>query len=346
MDNKKYTQEIISQLSQLRDLLIVIERGGDKTPEILYTLAIEKSQQITSSVQMWRDEVEPAPVAIPEDYDQWLEDKTQEELMAIAEEDTPEENPCQEVEQEQEEELEDNIDEEIVETPQTFAIDMSEEEEEYIAPFVEDDQPFNNAVETPTVETPTVETPIIETPEIEEPLQEDVPEQNQEEFVEDAPFNDITNEEVPLMDEDVEVLDEEPDDEDVELSELLDDDFVGVVDDDFDEVEEYVDEEDDELYNRGEINDRESGTAIIGDVISAHRAKELRKALSLNDRFRFRRELFGNKDVEMNNTLNLIDAMADYAEAREYLLEDLGWSYNEPVVQEFLELVERHFKQQ
>ena len=81
-------------------------------------------------------------------------------------------------------------------------------------------------------------------------------------------------------------------------------------------------------------------------MMSVRQAKELRKAFSLNDRFRFRRELFGNSDVTMNDTLNLIDTMTDYNEAAEYLLQDLGWSVDEPVVQEFLQLIERHFKQQ
>ena len=80
-------------------------------------------------------------------------------------------------------------------------------------------------------------------------------------------------------------------------------------------------------------------------MMSVRQAKEMRKALSLNDRFRFRRELFGNSDVNMNDTLNLIDTMSDYNEATDYLLGDLGWSMEEPVVQEFLQLVERHFKQ-
>ena len=47
----------------------------------------------------------------------------------------------------------------------------------------------------------------------------------------------------------------------------------------------------------------------------------------------------------MNDTLNLIDTMSDYNEVLEYLVQDLNWSTDELVVQEFLQLVERHFKQ-
>ena len=173
-----------------------------------------------------------------------------------------------------------------------------------------------------------------------------------ETVAEEAPENIEVPENVSLMDDDIGVMEETDEIYTDEVEEtdavVVDDEFIGVVDDDFveDADEDIVvadDELEDDLYNKGEPSD--SGVITIGEKMSMHRAKELRKALSLNDRFRFRRELFGNKDVEMNNTLNLIDAMNDYAEAREYLLQDLGWSYEEPVVQEFMELVERHFKQ-
>ncbi|MBQ6938417.1 MAG: hypothetical protein IJN35_01070, partial [Muribaculaceae bacterium] len=117
-------------------------------------------------------------------------------------------------------------------------------------------------------------------------------------------------------------------------------------DDEGDDIEVLLEQElaIDEFYNRGEPFDND--TITVGEMMSVRQAKELRKALSLNDRFRFRRELFGNSDVTMNDTLNLIDTMNDYNEALEYLTQDLEWSPEEPVVQEFLQLVERHFKKQ
>lgn len=108
-------------------------------------------------------------------------------------------------------------------------------------------------------------------------------------------------------------------------------------------------DEEQQVYNMGEPFDDNEVTAdtnmTVGEMMSVRRAKELRRAISLNDRFRFRRELFGNSDVRMTETLALIDTMSDYGEAREYLLNDMGWDDEDPVVKEFLALVEKHFKQ-
>ena len=140
------------------------------------------------------------------------------------------------------------------------------------------------------------------------------------------------NDIIDVINEQIADVDDEDDDDD-------NDD-----DDDGDDVDALLEQEYvmDELYNRGEPFDTD--TITIGEMMSVRQAKELRKALSLNDRFRFRRELFGNSDVTMNDTLNLIDTMHDYDEAFDYLTHDLEWSIEEPVVQEFLQLIERHFK--
>ena len=349
MDNKNYTQEIIEQLSQLRDLLIVIERGGDKTPDILYTLAIEKSQQVTTLVRTWRDDMQPVAVTIPEEYAVWVEGLTQEDVATTLQEETKDTTVCEE----------DAANNDVVEIPQSIEMEFpldeveTDESNEDLSP-IEEKQPVEEVKEVLTFEfrkeEEEVSLPNQEAEEEQAPVAEQV-----EGYTENQPIDEVADEEITWIDDDtVEVLEESDeiyvDDKDFVESDVVDveDEFIGVVDDDFvDEVtdDEIIEEEDEDndLYNRGEPSD--GGVMTLGDKMTMHRAKELRKALSLNDRFRFRRELFGNKDVEMNNTLNLIDAMTDYAEAREYLLQDLGWSYEEPVVQEFMELVERHFKQ-
>lgn len=70
----------------------------------------------------------------------------------------------------------------------------------------------------------------------------------------------------------------------------------------------------------------------------------LRQLFTINDKFRFRRELFGNSDAEFSDTLNILDAMSSLQEAEEYLYEDLGWDAGNPDVKDFLAVVSRHFK--
>lgn len=319
------TQYIAEQLSQLRDLLIVIERGGDKSPDVLYKLAIEKSQKITQLVEQWRKEAAPSQVEVPAEYALWLDGKTEEEAAV---------EPQAELEEQ-------SIDIEPISMPEP------EVDDEYVAPFVEDTMPAQQPeVEEEAIdieETPAVEM-VVEEPEVHAELVEEkepelegvefAEESNDEvaDFVEDAP-------EEAFVEDEVEVVEFDADDDKYGFVE--DDDDMAVVDEEQQLDDEDIEEQD--LYNRGEPLDSDT-SVTVGEMMSVRQAKELRKALSLNDRFRFRRELFGNSDINMNDTLNLLDTMSDLAEAREYLLQDLGWSTDDPVVQEFLTLVERHFK--
>ena len=71
--------------------------------------------------------------------------------------------------------------------------------------------------------------------------------------------------------------------------------------------------------------------------------KDLRQAFSLNDRYRYRRELFGNSDSVMNETLNLIEAMHSFDEAEDYFYNDLQWEHDSPEVADFMVIIKNHF---
>lgn len=116
-------------------------------------------------------------------------------------------------------------------------------------------------------------------------------------------------------------------------------------DTDYEEGDEDYDEPDiyDEPTEKAESNDTTAGPVTLEEALQRQQAKELRKALSLNDRFRFRRELFGNSDIRMNETLVLIDAMNSYEEAEDYILNDLNWDIENPEVAEFMKIVQKHF---
>lgn len=64
---------------------------------------------------------------------------------------------------------------------------------------------------------------------------------------------------------------------------------------------------------------------------------------SINERFRFKKELFENSDADFNNTLALVASMEDFEEAEDYFLNEVGFQRNNPVVMEFLDLIKRYF---
>ncbi len=66
-------------------------------------------------------------------------------------------------------------------------------------------------------------------------------------------------------------------------------------------------------------------------------------AFALNDKFRFRRELFGGDDEEMSATVDVISRMASMEEVEDYLYNDLCWDPATPEVRDFISNVERQF---
>ena len=81
----------------------------------------------------------------------------------------------------------------------------------------------------------------------------------------------------------------------------------------------------------------------VDEKLGRQRNKDLRSALSVNDRFRFRRELFEDSDAEMNNAFTMIDSMKSMEEAEDYFYDFVGLDKENPAVQEFMEILRLHF---
>lgn len=69
---------------------------------------------------------------------------------------------------------------------------------------------------------------------------------------------------------------------------------------------------------------------------------DIRKAVGINDRFLFQRELFGGDGNKLNETLDAINACASYEEAHE-MLKVFGWDETDANVEGFLKAVHRRF---
>ena len=91
--------------------------------------------------------------------------------------------------------------------------------------------------------------------------------------------------------------------------------------------------------------DEITATVAVDEMPVRRETPDLRRAFTLNDKFLFRRELFGDSDAEFADTLDLLGAMGSLDEAREYLIQDLQWDEENPVVADFLAIVTNHFNQ-
>lgn len=66
---------------------------------------------------------------------------------------------------------------------------------------------------------------------------------------------------------------------------------------------------------------------------------DLRSAFTLNDRYRFCRELFGNSRGEMAEVIDTLSAMRSMDEIEEYLYDTLQWDAANPEVEAFVAVV-------
>lgn len=84
-----------------------------------------------------------------------------------------------------------------------------------------------------------------------------------------------------------------------------------------------------------------SSRAVLGEQLRP--AAELSKGLSLNDTFRFSRELFnGDKDA-MNEVLHKISRMNSLDDVVSYLSMHIDWDEENDVTKDFVELLKKYF---
>lgn len=83
--------------------------------------------------------------------------------------------------------------------------------------------------------------------------------------------------------------------------------------------------------------------APAASAAPAAAANDLRKAFTLNDKFMFRRELFGGSDADFTDTIELLSSMHSLDEVEEYVYDDLQWDPKAPAVVDFMAIVAAHF---
>lgn len=82
---------------------------------------------------------------------------------------------------------------------------------------------------------------------------------------------------------------------------------------------------------------------FLNDLIEKQNLSDFRKAFSLNDRFRFRRELFGGDEVRMNKVINDLNDLHSYDDSINYLNNELNWNLEDEAAADFVKLIEKRF---
>lgn len=80
------------------------------------------------------------------------------------------------------------------------------------------------------------------------------------------------------------------------------------------------------------------------EVVYEAAANTNQPAFCLNDRYRFRRALFGGSDAEFNAVMDHIATLSNYEEAEEFLFGELGFEAENEDVADFTEIIKNYFK--
>lgn len=81
----------------------------------------------------------------------------------------------------------------------------------------------------------------------------------------------------------------------------------------------------------------------LNDLLERKNLSDFRKAFSLNDRFRFRRELFGGSEELMNQVIADLNEIKSYDASVAYIQKVLHGNGEETAVADFLQLIEKRF---
>jgi hypothetical protein len=81
----------------------------------------------------------------------------------------------------------------------------------------------------------------------------------------------------------------------------------------------------------------------LNEALEKKNLSDFRKAFSLNDRFLFRKELFGGDEAKMNKVIADLNELPSYEASIRYLRDRQDWDSENETVAAFLKLLEKRF---
>lgn len=93
-------------------------------------------------------------------------------------------------------------------------------------------------------------------------------------------------------------------------------------------------------------SDEEISKIVVSDALANANPPtplDLKRSISLNDRYLFQRELFNNDRHAMNKTMLTLNAFETYHEVENYLKENTSWDFDNETVIDFFAAIKRGF---
>ena len=309
-------EKMLSHVYEIEGLMLVTRRlGEENTPDVITDKMHRKVRELAEMCGIELAEApaatapsEPSEISEPSEPSENSENS---ENSEISENSEPQEAPAV-LPENDDETLQHNIEEEPLRDPHEVPVADREPDDDITVEFIEapDDEPVEEPQAEPVTAPSTPVPPPFRIPDdSDEPMPEPDPAIVPE--AEDEP--DITVEFIEADDIPV------PEPEDMPLP---------PVPTDFPEVE-----------------DAAAAPLRVDEKLQRTLSKDIRKAFSLNDRFRFQRELFAGSAGAMDTAIEHIEAMRSYGNAELYFFTQLGWDRDNEVVKDFMNIVRNHYQQ-
>ena len=93
-----------------------------------------------------------------------------------------------------------------------------------------------------------------------------------------------------------------------------------------------------------EVDETPAAPLRVDEKLQRSMSKDIRTAFSVNDRFRFQRELFAGSASAMNTAIEHIEMMSSYGNAELYFFSQLHWDRDNEDVKDFMTIVRNHFQ--
>ena len=307
---------MLSHVYEIEGLMLVTRRlGEENTPEVITDKMHRKVRELAEMCGIELAEAPaataPSEISEPSEVSENSENSEISEISEVSEKIEPQEQPAV-LPENDDETLQPDNEEEPLRDPHEVPVADREPDDDITVEFIE--APDDEHVEEPQAEPETApSTPVPPPFRIPDDSDEPMPEPDPAIVPEAEDEPDITVEFIEADDIPV------PEPEDMPLP---------PVPTDFPEVE-----------------DAAAAPLRVDEKLQRTLSKDIRKAFSLNDRFRFQRELFAGSAGAMDTAIEHIEAKRSYGYAELYFFTQLGWDRDNEVVKDFMNIVRNHYQQ-
>ncbi len=95
--------------------------------------------------------------------------------------------------------------------------------------------------------------------------------------------------------------------------------------------------------NKSALNEKVARKSSENEIIFTKPVDDVRKAMGINDRFFYQRELFDGNSELFNRTLDQINSMGSFDDAKNFLISNFKWDAESDTTETFLKIVKRRF---